>query len=287
MYVNKQRQIFYFSLFYKIKLNLLIKKLNNKYIAIITAENKEKYIVKTILSCLNQSNNNNLRIFVVYSNLANENNLKKKFKKNKKISFFKYDLKKLPMHDQLHKIQQVVNLLKNEWVLLLDGDDLFKKNKIQTIENLKLNKDRVYLNNHILFDKKKNIKQKMKIYKEWNLYKILFNDWPQNINTSSIIINANYLKKFYKQNNPYKWKYLAIDSQLILFAHYKKKLIHIKEILTLKRSNINNIDKTFSNYLTKVFWLRRYEQHNLTKQISNKKNYVDRFITYIFKRILK
>ena len=287
MYVNKQRQIFYFSLFCKIKLNLLIKKLNNKYIAIITAENKEKYIVKTILSCLNQSNNNNLRIFVVYSNLANENNLKKKFKKNKKISFFKYDLKKLPMHDQLHKIQQVVNLLKNEWVLLLDGDDLFKKNKIQTIENLKLNKDRVYLNNHILFDKKKNIKQEIKIYKEWNLYKILFNDWPQNINTSSIIINANYLKKFYKQNNPYKWKYLAIDSQLILFAHYKKKLIHIKKILTLKRVNINNIDKTFSNYLTKVFWLRRYEQHNLTKQISNKKNYVDRFITYIFKKILK
>lgn len=261
--------------------------MNNKYIAIITAENKEKYIVKTILSCLNQSNNNNLRIFVVYSNLANENNLKKKFKKNKKISFFKYDLKKLPMHDQLHKIQQVVNLLKNEWVLLLDGDDLFKKNKIQTIENLKLNKDRVYLNNHILFDKKKNIKQEIKIYKEWNLYKILFNDWPQNINTSSIIINANNLKKFYKQSNPYKWKYLAIDSQLILFAHYKKKLIHIKKILTLKRVNINNIDKTFSNYLTKVFWLRRYEQHNLTKQISNKKNYVDRFITYIFKKILK
>ena len=287
MYVNKQRHIFYFSLLCKIKLNLLIKKLNNKYIAIITAENKEKYIVKTILSCLNQSNNNNLRIFVVYSNLANENNLKKKFKKNKKISFLKYDLKKLPMHDQLYKIQQVVNLLKNEWVLLLDGDDLFKKNKIQTIENLKLNKERVYLNNHILIDKKKSIKQKMKIYKEWNLYKILFNDWPQNINTSSIIINANYLKKFYKQNNPYKWKYLAIDSQLILFAHYKKKLIHIKKILTLKRVNINNIDKTFSNYLTKVFWLRRYEQHNLTKQISNKKNYVDRFITYIFKRILK
>ena len=44
----------------------------NKYLAIITAENKEKYISDTIESCLNQDSTKNLRIIVVYSKLKNE-----------------------------------------------------------------------------------------------------------------------------------------------------------------------------------------------------------------------
>ena len=62
-------------------------------------------------------------------------------------------------------------------------------------------------------------------------------------------------------------------------------MIFINKTLTLKRENINNIDKKFSNYLTKIYWLRRYEQHNLTKEISNKQNFIDRFLTIIFMKI--
>lgn len=261
--------------------------MHNKYIAVITAENKENYIAKTIESCLGQTNNNNLRIVVIYSNLKNETKIKKKFQK-KKILFLKCPLKKLPMHDQLYKIEKVLKLFKNKWVLLLDGDDLFKFNKIQIIDELNLKKDKVYLNNHVLFNPNQKIDQKkLKIYKNWNLYKKLFNDWPQKINTSSIIIHSKLLKKFYKYQNPYKWKYLAVDVQLILFAHYAKKLIFINKVLTLKRENINNIDKTFSNYLKKKFWLRRYEQHNLTRELSKKNNTIDRIITIFFKNITR
>ena len=42
------------------------------------------------------------------------------------------------MHDQLYKIEKANKFAKDEWVLLLDGDDLFKKNKIQSLDNLNL-----------------------------------------------------------------------------------------------------------------------------------------------------
>jgi hypothetical protein len=263
--------------------------LYNKYLVIITAENKEKYISDTIESCFNQNNTRRLRIIVIYSELKNEKYLKKKFKNKKKIIFLKSSLKKkLSMHDQLYKIEKGNEFAKNEWVLLLDGDDLFKKNKIQSLNNLNLNNKRVYLNNHLILSRGLLTNStKTKKYKKWKLYKILFNDWPEKINTSSIIIHTKLLKKFYKLNKPYKWKYLAIDSQLILFAHYSKCLTIIKKNLTIKREDINNIDKKFSNYLTKIYWLRRYEQHNLTRQISSKSNFLDRIITIIFMKIFK
>ena len=261
----------------------------NKYLVIITAENKEKYISDTIKSCLNQNNTKRLKIIVIYSKLKNEKYLKNKFKNKKKIIFLKSSFKKkLPMHDQLYKIEKCNEFATNEWVLLLDGDDLFKKNKIQTLDNLNLNNKRVYLNNHLILSKSLSTNSaKIKKYKKWKLYKILFNDWPQNINTSSIIVHTKLLGKFYKLKKPYKWKYLAIDTQLILFAHYLKCLTFIKKNLTIKREDINNIDKKFSNYLTKIYWLRRYEQHNLTRQISGKSNFLDRIITIIFMKVFK
>ena len=261
----------------------------NKYLVIITAENKEKYISDTIESCLNQNNTKRLKIIVIYSKLKNEKYLKKKFKNKKKIIFLRSSVKKkLPMHDQLYKIEKANKFAKDEWVLLLDGDDLFKKNKVQILDNLNLNNKTIYLNSHLILNKGLLINSpKTKKYKKWNLFKNLFNDWPEKINTSSIIIHTKLLKKFYKLNKPYKWKYLAIDSQLILFAHYTKCLTIIKKNLTIKREDINNIDKKFSNYLTQIYWLRRYEQHNLTRQISSKSNFLDRIITIIFMKIFK
>jgi len=263
--------------------------LYNKYLVIITAENKEKYISDTIESCLDQNYVKRLKIIVVYSKLKNENYLKRKFKNKKKIIFLKCSVKKkLPMHDQLYKIEKANKFAKNEWILLLDGDDLFKKNKVQNLDNLNLNNNKIYLNSHLIFNKSiLTTSPKTKKYKKWNLFKILFNDWPEKINTSSIIVHTKLLKKFYKLKKPYKWKYLAIDTQLILFAHYTKCLTFIKKELTIKREDINNIDKKFSNYLTRIYWVRRYEQHTLTKQISNRLNILDRFITIIFMNIFK
>ena len=258
-----------------------------QYSIIITAEKKEKYILETIKSCLEQSLNKNIRIIVVYSKLKNEKEVKSKFLRFKNLIFLKCLLtKKLPIHDQLFKVEVASKYLGNEWVLLLDGDDLFVKKKLENLQKLNLSKDMLYLHNHAIIkgnslSKSKNSKK----YKRTFLYKNLFNDWPEKINTSSILISAKKLKKFYAANNPYKWKFLAIDVQLILNFYYKNKFIFLDKIFTLKRENINNLDKKYSNYFNKLFWIRRLEQHNLTKKLSGKNNFVDRFITIFFLKL--
>ena len=54
----------------------------NKSTIIITAENKEKTIYKTVKSCLNQTYKN-IEIIVAYSKLKNEKKLKKKLNQKK------------------------------------------------------------------------------------------------------------------------------------------------------------------------------------------------------------
>ena len=259
----------------------------NKYIVIITAENKEKYIASTIFSCIENNKKNNLKIFVTYKNLSNEKELKKKFRKYKNIFFVKSFIKKeYPTQDQLYKIKNILKFVKNEWILLLDGDDLFKPNKIKILDSLNLNKKKVYLHNHDLKFGESVHAPIYKSYKNLYIYKKLFNDWPQKIVTSSIVINGNVLKKFYNNYNVFKWKYLAIDVQIIIFYYYKNNFEYIDRNLTTKIENINNLDKTFLKLNKKIYWLRRMEQHNLTKEISNKLNILDRLITFIFLKIL-
>ncbi len=260
----------------------------NKYITIITAENKERYLYDTIKSCLKQLSNIDIKIFIVYTKLSNEKTLKNKFINNKKIIFIKSNFKKkLPTQDQLFKIENVLKYLKNEWILLLDGDDLFKQNKIKTLNKFKLDKNKIYLHNHEKIYGKKVKIERGKNYKKNLIFKKIFNDWPEKINTSSIILSGDLLKKFYKNYNPYQWKYLAIDVQLILYFYYKKKFKFIDKILTSKKEDINNLDKTFTGIKNKNYWTRRFEQHELTKKLSGKKNYLDRFMTSIFIKIFR
>jgi|TARA_B110000971_G_scaffold177596_1_gene183307 glycosyltransferase involved in cell wall biosynthesis len=261
--------------------------LSIKFTIIITAEKKERYILETIKSCLKQSLLRKFRIIVVYSKLNNEKLVKNRFLDLKNLIFLKCPLKKIsPTNDQLFKIEMATKFLKDEWVLLLDGDDLFLEKKLKTLQTLNLNKNKVYLHDHqIITGKTLSNSTKHKNYKKLFLYKFLFNDWPEKINTSSILLSSKTLKNFYKTANPYQWKYLAIDVQLVLHFYYKNKFVFLSKILTLKRENINNLDKKYSNYFSKIYWLRRLEQHNMTEKNSHKKNFFDRVITLFFLKI--
>lgn len=267
------------------KLNI---QLDNKYSVIITCENKEEFIANTINSCLESANGYNIKIFVVYTFLKNEIFLKSNFKKFNNIIFLKIPFKKnKPTQDQLFKIESTLKYINNEWVLLLDGDDIFLKNKISVLNKLNLNKNFIYLHNHII-KKKNNFKYiELKTYKKFYFYKKLFNDWPQKINTSSIVISGHLIKKFFKNHKPYKWKYLAVDLQIILFYFYKNKLKFLNQTLISKLEDSNNLDQTFSNMKTKIYWERRMEQHKLTKELSGKINFLDKLLTFIMKKIFR
>ena len=260
-----------------------------KFTIIITAEKKEKYILNTIKSCLKQSLIKKFRIIVVYSRLNNEKLVKNSFSHLKKILFLKCPIKKiLPTNDQLYKIEMATKLLNKEWVLLLDGDDLFSKKKLITLQKLNLDKDKVYLHDHkIIKGKTLTYSSSFKKYKKFFLYKFLFNDWPEKINTSSILLSSKSLKKFYKTTNPYQWKYLAIDVQLVLYFYYKNKFEYIDEILIKKLENINNLDSTFKNIFTKIFWLRRLEQHKFTQKLIKRNFFFDYLLTLFFLKLFK
>ena len=80
---------------------------------------------------------------------------------------------------------------------------------------------------------------------------------------------------------------MAIDVQVVLYYFYKKKFKFLNNILTSKKENINNLDKTFSGLKNKNFWIRRFEQHELTRTLSGKKNFFDRFLTVILMKIFR
>ena len=145
----------------------------------------------------------------------------------------------------------------------------------------------------IIFDEltKKHLKKmKIKFLKKINLYKILINDWPSITCTSAITVEKKIIKKFFKENNPFKYKHLAIDIQLAAFVNSSYNIKYLDENLTFKSQNKNNLDKTYSNLLSKKFWIRRNEQHNFfINQIKKNRSFkgFDFYLVKIIKFFLK
>ena len=140
---------------------------------IITAENKEKTISRTIQSCINQTNKN-FKIVIAYSRLKNEKKRKNNF--NFKIIFFYKIKKKLnnKVHDQIYKIQRSVKISKGKNIFLLDGDDIFLNKKIETISKLLKSNNLMILDKYQISSYKKKIRKK-NYYKENFYFKEFFN----------------------------------------------------------------------------------------------------------------
>ena len=111
-----------------------------------------------------------------------------------------------------------------------------------------------------------------KSYKNNFIFKKFFNDWPQKICTSSISLPRKLLEDFFKNNQLFLWKTLAIDAQLIIYYYLKDKLYSTKKILTIKKDYKENLDKKFSNILSKIYWTRRFEQHKYYYCLTKKKS---------------
>ena len=132
-----------------------------------------------------------------------------------------------------------------------------------------------------IFSKNRKIEQnKIKNYKNNHIYKSTLINWPQINGTSTITVKKKILKLFFKKTQPFKWKYLAIDVQLILFCsnffNFENKLNKI----TFKRKHEKNLDETFSNLMTKTYWIRRKMQLDLNFSIKKKKYTKFRFFYY-------
>ena len=167
-----------------------------KNTVIITADYQERYISEAKNSCIFQKKIKTPSVIVVFSYLKNELDIKNKFRKYKNIIFLKKKrIKILSTQDQIYKIGQALKMINSGNIYLLDGDDLFHKNKIFFLQNKLNNSEYLIFNNFKVFNNYKTYRTKpYKKYKTNFLYKKLFNNWPDKISTSSISISYKLLR---------------------------------------------------------------------------------------------
>jgi glycosyltransferase involved in cell wall biosynthesis len=247
---------------------------------LIVADYKEKYIKETIKSCLNQTYKK-IEILIGYSRLDNITEIKREFISNK-LNFFKIKRKyHRPTQDQIYKIKFLLEKSRGKYIFLLDGDDLFLKEKIIYILNNKTIKKKLIQDNFIIQKNKLRKKILKKNYKNNILFKIIFNNWPEKICTSGLSMPRELIEDFFKNNKIFLWKTLAIDAQLTIYCYLRNKFHSIKKILTIKNEYNNNLDKKFSNILTKIYWVRRFEQHKYYYNLTKKKS-LEYYLCFIF-----
>ena len=253
-----------------------------KFSILINCHNQANYINDCILSCLNQ-NYDDFELIVIDSS-DKKLNLDKfsSYKNFKYIHIEKFS--HYPEVNQMYKIEKSLKESSGDFICLLDGDDKFSNKKLKRLDeyiknnNIILNQDiplLIYENN-----KKENLK--IKKFKKNNIFKKMVISWPQIYGTSSITIKKYVLENFFSKCNPYEWKYLAIDVQLILFSSINFKVDNQLDSITLKRKHDKNLGDIYLNIFSKIFWKRRNCQHDFYTFLKRKKNYnLDYFITKI------
>ena len=106
---------------------------------IINTHNQHETINRCLKSCLNQNFKKNYEIIVIDTSTRK---IDYKLITSKKIHYFHYkSFSKYPELNQLRKIYEGFKKAKGKWFCLIDGDDFFKKNKLNDIyKNYNLNK---------------------------------------------------------------------------------------------------------------------------------------------------
>ena len=109
-----------------------------KFSILITSYNKDQYIEETISSCLNQTEKD--YEIILYDNHSTDqtNSLIEKY--SEKISINKRQKKsEYAAINQIDLLTKAFQKSSGDIICLLDGDDLFFKNKLHEIKNIFLN----------------------------------------------------------------------------------------------------------------------------------------------------
>tara|TARA_A100001015_G_scaffold83776_1_gene92995 strand:+ start:1258 stop:2073 length:816 start_codon:yes stop_codon:yes gene_type:complete len=267
-----------------VKKNMLISILINNY-------NNQKYIKKSIYSCLNQTYKN-LEIIIFDDNSTDNSKKIIKNIRNKKLIKIFQSKKKQGLSislNQLNAIKKSFSKSKGNIIFLLDGDDYFLKNKVKFILNLfqKDKKLNFVQDNPIYFYPKNNLK----IVKKPKKKHFPMHTWPYINPTSTMVFKRSFLKKLLKEisfsNNDFKR--ISFDARAFIYIHFfEKNYLCIRKSLTMYTQNIYGY--TIKNYKNKNlnWWARRFEQHSYVKKLFQKKNkfhfrFIDYYLTYLIK----
>ena len=235
---------------------------------LITNYNKGSYIKKTLNSCIDQNFKN--KEILVFDDVSTDNSYEiiKKFSNIRLIRNKKKKFKSPPLN-QINGIIELFKKSKGELIFLLDGDDLFKKNKLSYIYNI------------FAKDKKINFLQDRPFFNKYKSFGLLkkkkhyFSIWPSFYPTSSIVLRRNFFLRFLKFLSKNQFPNLEIDARLAMFAYYTNNLLQIEKSLTIYSNDFNGITSNYKKF-SKNWWLKRLEAFQYLKVLLDKLNIYNR-----------
>ena len=243
---------------------------------ILNCYNSAKFLKKSIKSVIAQSYKN--WELVIFDNCSNDNTKLEvlKFKKNKKIKYFKS--KKLV--NLYHARNLAIKKTNGSLITFLDADDWWLKNKLKKQVNfLEKNKNsNIVYTNLFLFNE---IKNKIKLFSKDSLYngsitQSLLNKFKMPILTTMI------RKKIFLKNKFDKRYSIIGDFDLFVRISLKEKIFSIQEPLAYYRIhssnmttkkidlNIKELEKWLSEHHNKTFF-KNYDFSNIKKIIQTLK----------------
>ncbi len=253
---------------------------------IITNYNKKKYLFKTIKSVKGQTYKK-VQIIVV-DNLSNDGS-EKISKKFNKVLQLQNKIRKSPALNQIHSIEIGLKKSLGEIIFLLDGDDFYKKDKLNNIIKLFLNEPNLQAvcDTPIMFPKNKRKIFSYDINRLSNSF-----IWPNTFPTSSITLKKKYLKDCFKLLKKNSFKSLEVDFRLCcLFPLFKNQFKIIDHNYTFYRQVDDGIMSKYQKFGVN-WWIKRHQAFKFFEAINNKFNKkinygIDYFITKILYLILK
>ena len=244
---------------------------------LISTFNKSKFIKKTIKSCLIQSYKNYEIIIVDTGSSDGTKKILQFYSKFKKVKVKHVkNIHNTPPLNQIYAIKTALQMAKGQIICLLDGDDLFKKNKLKEInkffyDNIKVN---------FVQDCSRN-KELFKINRYFLFFKIL----PKFFTTSTFSIRKNRLEKFFREHNPFDFELLEIDARLFFYSKLFKNDHHLlNKNLTSYSTDLKGISSKYKRFSEEWFRKRNQAHHFLKFFLKNVKySYkIDFFLSRLF-----
>ena len=243
---------------------------------ILNCYNSAKFLKKSIKSVIAQSYKN--WELVIFDNCSNDNTKLEvlKFKKNKKIKYFKS--KKLV--NLYHARNLAIKKTNGSLITFLDADDWWLKNKLKKQVNFleKYKNSNIVYTNLFLFNE---IKNKIKLFSKDSLYN--GNITQSLLNKFKMPILTTMIRKKIFLKNKFDKRYSIIgDFDLFVRISLKEKIFSIQEPLAYYRIhssnmttqkidlNIKELEKWLSEHHNKKFF-KNYDFSNIKKIIQTLK----------------
>ncbi len=230
---------------------------------LITNYNKEKFIINSIKSILNQ-NYKNYEI-ILFDDCSSDNSLKL-INSFKKIKIIKNQKKKFksPSLNQIHGVISAFKKSRGNLICLLDSDDVFEKNKLKEINNYFHQNHKIDLLANLPNDKS-YFKLKRKVVNN--------NIWPSIFPTSCISFRRKFFKNYKDFLKINKFSNLEIDARLIIYSYYKNNFDIIEKRLTKYIEDEKGISTIYKKFSIN-WWFKRKEAFDYLVFILEKRNLV-------------